>query len=167
MFSIFISIFMFVLLVVCGLMTVIILMQKPSANAGMGAALGGGAAESVFGGETANVLLKYTVRVSVVFFVLSFLLYIVCIAHSRATPSTDSSLPKITDGSPASAMPGAAVTSAKTTTTAGSATPTATATLALPAVATPTNGTAAPSTAPATPAASAPAASAPAPASKN
>ncbi len=36
--NIFIAFFMFVLLATCGLMTIIILMQKPSANAGMGAA---------------------------------------------------------------------------------------------------------------------------------
>lgn len=149
MFNIFISISMFVLLLVCGLMTVIILMQKPSANAGMGAALGGGAAESVFGGETANVLLKYTVRVSVVFFVLSFILYLVCIAHNNAAPSTSIALPSL--GGATSTAPAAGVTPAKTTTSTATATP-ATA-----------NGTAAPKA----PAASASAASVPAPAPKN
>ncbi len=76
------------LLVICGLMTIIILMQKPSANAGMGAALGGGAAESVFGGETANVLLKYTVRISVAFYLVSFLLYIGILAHNHQMVNT-------------------------------------------------------------------------------
>lgn len=92
--SILISIFTFILLIVCGLMTVIILMQKPSANAGMGASLGGGAAESVFGGETANVLLKYTVRIAVVFFVLSFLLYMANLwVHRSILVQNESPLP--------------------------------------------------------------------------
>ena len=48
------------LFLVCILVVLVILMQRPSANAGMGSALGGGAAETVFGGESANVLSKMT-----------------------------------------------------------------------------------------------------------
>ena len=111
MVTILISFFMFALVVVAGLMTVIILMQKPSANAGMGAALGGGAAESVFGGEAAGQLLKFTVRVAVAFFLLSFLLYLGIVAANR--PSTaESSLPVI-------AVPVSSATTPTTPTTAG------------------------------------------------
>lgn len=42
----------------------------------MGAALGGGAAESMFGGETGNMLTKLTVKLTVVFFVLCAGLYL-------------------------------------------------------------------------------------------
>lgn len=49
-------------------------MQKPSANAGMGAALGGGAAESAFGGEASNVLVRWTVYGIIAFFVLALCL---------------------------------------------------------------------------------------------
>ena len=122
MLGILISIFTFILLLICGLMTVIILMQKPSANAGMGAALGGGAAESVFGGETANVLLKYTVRIAVVFFVLSFLLYLVNIYNHRPSLTSGGGLP--IDNAPA-----AAATTAKTTTASTTAIPAASATV--------------------------------------
>ncbi len=98
--GIILTVSMFVLLIVSLMMTIIILMQKPSANAGMGAALGGGAAESVFGGETANVLLKYTVRISVAFFLISFILYVGYLWHHRSVPATvNSALPT---------MPGAA-----------------------------------------------------------
>jgi preprotein translocase subunit SecG len=38
----------------------------------MGSALGGGAAETVFGGESANVLSKMTTTLTVILFVLSF-----------------------------------------------------------------------------------------------
>jgi preprotein translocase subunit SecG len=83
-----VTLFMVILVLTAGLMTVVILMQKPSANAGMGAALGGGAAESIFGGETANVLLKYTIWIGVAFFVLSFGLYLGIVARSRPVASS-------------------------------------------------------------------------------
>jgi preprotein translocase subunit SecG len=109
MVTILISIFMFVLLVVAGLMSVIILMQKPSANAGMGAALGGGAAESVFGGEAAGQLLKFTVRIAVAFFVISFFLYLGILAANRPVV-TDMHLPTVgtLGGAPVAPAPAAA-----------------------------------------------------------
>lgn len=60
-----------VLLFLCAWLILLILMQKPSANAGMGAALGGGAAESAFGGEASNVLTRWTVYGVIGFFVLT------------------------------------------------------------------------------------------------
>ena len=69
--SILIGIFTFVLIIVCILLVLVILMQRPNANAGMGAALGGGAAEGMFGGEAGNVLTKATVKLTVLFFVLA------------------------------------------------------------------------------------------------
>jgi len=137
---------MFGLLALCGLMTIIILMQKPSANAGMGAALGGGAAESVFGGETANVLLKYTVRLAVVFYILSFLLYVGILAHNgRAASATPMAIPL--QGLPATAPSTTPAVSAKTTPAGASGS----AAVAVPALTT--------SASPSAPAASAPAAS--------
>jgi len=117
MVTILISFFMFVLLVVSGLMSVIILMQKPSANAGMGAALGGGAAESVFGGEASGQLLKFTVRIAVAFFLLSFLLFMAIVAAER--PATkDLSLPAM----PGGALPATPASTSKPATTAADAT---------------------------------------------
>lgn len=146
---------MFVLLIVSLMMTVIILMQKPSANAGMGAALGGGAAESVFGGETANVLLKYTVRISVAFFVVSFLLYVGYLWHHRSAPvAGNSALPNI----PGATAPANATTApANATAAPASSAPAAgsgfNVTTTKPAASAP-----APAAASATPAASSPAA---------
>ena len=74
-----------VLFLVCLLVVLIILMQRPSANAGMGSALGGGAAESVFGGESANVLSKMTTTLTVILFVLSFGLYLGFVAREKPT----------------------------------------------------------------------------------
>ncbi len=76
-----------VLFLVCLLVVLIILMQRPSANAGMGSALGGGAAESVFGGESANVLSKMTTTLTVILFILSFGLYLGFVAREKKVPS--------------------------------------------------------------------------------
>lgn len=75
------------LILVCILSVLVILMQKPSANAGMGAALGGGAAESVFGGESANVLVKFTSFLTLLVFILSFGLYLAFIAAEKREAS--------------------------------------------------------------------------------
>jgi preprotein translocase subunit SecG len=54
----------------------IVLMQRPSANAGMGSSLGGGAAEQAFGAETGNILTRATIWGTIGFFVLAFSLYL-------------------------------------------------------------------------------------------
>ena len=71
------------LFLVCILVVLVILMQRPSANAGMGSALGGGAAETVFGGESANVLSKMTTTLTVILFILSFGLYLGFVAREK------------------------------------------------------------------------------------
>jgi len=79
-----------VLVLVCIFITLVILMQRPSANAGMGAALGGGASEQVFGAQAGNLLTKLTIYGLVAFFVLATLLYLMHIstlADSEATPA--------------------------------------------------------------------------------
>ena len=52
-----------------------VLAQK-SKDGGMGAALGGGAAEAAFGADTSNVLSKSTIYAAIIFFVLAFALYL-------------------------------------------------------------------------------------------
>lgn len=76
------------LILVCVIGVLVILMQRPSANAGMGAALGGGAAETVFGGDSANILTKVTSFLILLLFVLSFGLYLAFIGAERRTEST-------------------------------------------------------------------------------
>lgn len=89
--SVLIVLFTTILLLLSAFVVLIILMQKPSANAGMGSALGGGAAEQAFGGEAANVLTRTTVFSIIGFFVLSFALYLgnIKIANTSST-NTDS-----------------------------------------------------------------------------
>lgn len=96
------------LFLVCILVVLVILMQRPSANAGMGSALGGGAAETVFGGESANVLSKMTTTLTVILFILSFGLYLGFVAREKTgTKALD---PKATAPAAAPAAPASATT---------------------------------------------------------
>ena len=100
------------LFLVSVLVVLIILMQRPSANAGMGSALGGGAAESVFGGESANVLTKMTTTLTVILFVLSFGLYLGFVARENKGPKALAPAPTVT--APAKPEPVKAPVSATT-----------------------------------------------------
>ncbi len=139
------------LFVVCILVVLIILMQKPSANAGMGAALGGGAAETVFGGESANVLSRMTTTLTVILFVLSFGLYLGFVARERKTPTALG----VSETAPASAVPATAPAAPASTTSTPTAPSAAAAKPAATVPATPSQPVA-PAAAP-KPAASAPA----------
>lgn len=55
------------------LLVLIVLMQRPK-NEGLGAAFGGGVTENIFGGQTSNVLTKFTTYLAAGFFGLSFLI---------------------------------------------------------------------------------------------
>jgi preprotein translocase subunit SecG len=136
------------LFLVCILVVLVILMQRPSANAGMGSALGGGAAETVFGGESANVLSKMTTTLTVILFVLSFGLYLGFVAREK--PVSKALDAKAT--APVAA-PAAPATTAPAAPKAPAATPTAPA----PAAAKPQSTPAPAATTPVKPAAPAPA----------
>src|SRR5258707_6628731 len=73
--SLLLGILTFILILVSLFLILVVLAQK-SKDGGMGAALGGGAAEAAFGAETGNVLSKSTIYAAVVFFVLAFMLYL-------------------------------------------------------------------------------------------
>ena len=98
--SVLIVFFTTVLLLLSAFVVLIILMQKPSANAGMGSALGGGAAEQAFGGDAANVLTRTTVYTIIGFFVLAFLLYLgnLSVAKPSESRDTGSELQSIASG---------------------------------------------------------------------
>lgn len=65
-----------VLLLVSIVMILLVLMQRGSAAGGLGAAMGGGMAESALGADSSNVLSRWTRNVAIVFFVLVFGLYL-------------------------------------------------------------------------------------------
>ena len=110
------------LFLVCILVVLVILMQRPSANAGMGSALGGGAAETVFGGESASVLSKMTTTLTVILFILSFGLYLGFVAREKpitkaldakaTAPVAAPAAPAPAAAAPADAAPAAAALSA-------------------------------------------------------
>ena len=100
------------LFLVCILVVLVILMQRPSANAGMGAALGGGAAETVFGGESANVLSKMTTTLTVILFILSFGLYLGFVAREKPSVKALDAAATAAPAAPATAAPAAAAPAA-------------------------------------------------------
>src|SRR5437588_7742044 len=91
--SIVLGILTFFLILVSLFLVLVILAQPAKSDGGMGAALGGGMAESAFGGETGNVLSKITINAAIAFFILSFLLYLGNVyqrhhgAHGEALPN--------------------------------------------------------------------------------
>ncbi len=78
-----------VLFFVCVLVVLFVLMQRPSANAGMGSALGGAMSESAFGGEAAGVLSKATVIFITLFFILCAALYFGFIAKDDGNAAAE------------------------------------------------------------------------------
>lgn len=94
MLGIFITFLTFVLILVTLFMGLVILMQRPNTNAGMGAAFGGGVTESTFGAETTNVLTKATKWSGITFFVLALVLYALYLVDSRPAEAEDLSLPE-------------------------------------------------------------------------
>jgi preprotein translocase subunit SecG len=74
--SVLISILVAFHVLVCLLMVVVVLMQRPK-NEGLGAAFGGGMTENIFGAQTTHVLQKFTVWLGVVFFAITLLLAVI------------------------------------------------------------------------------------------
>lgn len=81
-----IDLLLVVFVIVCLLMTLVILMQRPKQE-GLGAAFGGGVTDQVFGARTTNVLQRGTVYLGSMFFILSLLLAVL-IGQKNRTAST-------------------------------------------------------------------------------
>lgn len=75
-----------IFVLVCLVMSMLILMQRPK-NEGLGAAFGSGATDQLFGARTTNVLQKGTVYLATVFFVLTLTLAVL-IAKRNADRTT-------------------------------------------------------------------------------
>lgn len=110
-----------VILIFVSLFIVLVVLAQKSKDGGMGAALGGGAAEAAFGADTTNVLSKSTIYASIIFFVLAFALYLGRIYERKhAVAGANNALPSIAvPATPSAGAPAAAP---------------ATSTVALPAV---------------------------------
>jgi preprotein translocase subunit SecG len=59
--------------IMCALMILVTLMQRPRSE-GLGAAFGGGMTDNVFGAQTTNVLAKFTTWLGGLFFVVTLVL---------------------------------------------------------------------------------------------
>src|SRR5213082_2872566 len=93
--SILLGILTFFPILISLFLVMVVLMQK-SKDGGMGAALGGGAAEAAFGADTSNVLSKSTIYAAVLFFVLAFMLYLGRIYERKhASAAAGNALPTI------------------------------------------------------------------------
>lgn len=79
--SISINLLLVIFVIICLLMTLLILMQRPKQE-GLGAAFGGGVTDQVFGARTTNVLQRGTVYLGSLFFLLSLTLAVL-IGHKN------------------------------------------------------------------------------------
>jgi preprotein translocase subunit SecG len=86
--SISINVLLVVFVIVCLLMGLLVLMQRPKQE-GLGAAFGGGVTDQVFGARTTNVLQKGTVYLASLFFLLSLVLAILIGKQNQNKPIID------------------------------------------------------------------------------
>jgi len=164
--SIVIPILLSILAIVCILLTLVVLMQRPK-NEGLGAAFGSGVTENIFGAQTATVLTKATVYLGCIFFGLTLLLTVLTARQSSdrrvgvlesevrkaaalpkpttspavATSPAAAASPQASASVNASATPAASSSPESSTTPAGSVSPS-------PSVTSESSPTAAPSAAP-------------------
>lgn len=100
--SIAIDLLLVVFVLVCLLMSMIILMQRPK-NEGLGAAFGSGATDQLFGARTTNVLQKATVYLSSLFFILTLTLAVLITKRNSLNKSFVADVPPV--AAPASIAP--------------------------------------------------------------
>jgi len=99
---------------VCVLMTLVVLMQRPRSE-GLGSALGGGLTDNVFGSQTTNVLARFTTWMGIAFFAITLLLSIITAkANSGKTTVQRKLLSESIPTAAAAATPAAEATPAAT-----------------------------------------------------
>src|SRR5271155_3684073 len=79
--SIVIPILLSILAIVCILLTLVVLMQRPK-NEGLGAAFGSGMTENIFGAQTTTVLTKATVYLGGILFGVTLIITILVARQS-------------------------------------------------------------------------------------
>jgi len=102
--SLLINLFTVILALVSILLVVVVLMQRAKSD-GAVAALGSSSMESTFGAETTNVLFNFTRNLTILFFVISFGLYLAHVYQAKQRHDADAKLPEVT--SPAAVTPAA------------------------------------------------------------
>lgn len=111
--NIVINVLTFILVLTSVFLVLVVLMQRAKTDGGMGAAMAGGATESAFGAETSNVLTGATIKGAIIFFVLSFGLFLANIYQAKHHETIDDKLPAVvapaatTTAAPAVGLPAA------------------------------------------------------------
>src|SRR5215213_4297014 len=85
--QILINILLAIDVIVSILIVFVVLMQRPKSE-GLGAALGGGMTENLFGAQTTNVLANFTRWLGGIFFVLTLLLSLLYVRQAKSSGST-------------------------------------------------------------------------------
>ncbi|NCZ96231.1 preprotein translocase subunit SecG [bacterium] len=80
-------------ILVCILLTLLVLMQKPRSE-GLGAAFGGSFTDSIFGAQTSDVLTKGTIWLGAIFMVLTLILALLYSHRQTAGPKLQEELTK-------------------------------------------------------------------------
>lgn len=94
--SLLIAILTVLLVFVSLFLGLVVLVQKPRSDSGLGTAMGGGMAEATFGSETGNVLTRATIYAAVAFFVIAFGAYLGHIYVAKHSAKAVEGLPTIT-----------------------------------------------------------------------
>ena len=76
--SFFIGLLYVVEVIVCLLLALVVMLQKPK-EGGLGGAIGGGMGEAVFGADASNVLIKVTIWLGTIFLITTYAMS--CITH--------------------------------------------------------------------------------------
>ena len=98
--SISINLLLVIFVIVCLLMTLMILMQRPKQE-GLGAAFGGGVTDQVFGARTTNVLQRTTVYLGSAFFIISLVLAVLIGHQNKGESLLQKPQPKVEAKAPA------------------------------------------------------------------
>src|SRR5437763_16908994 len=114
------------LILACLLLMLLVLIQLPKKEAGMGQAFGGGATDALFGAGSGTALTKMTKYTTVIFFILTLMLWVLKaqeVKHSRTRlektmqqlGQTDHPLPPTPPPAPAATAPNASPAPAPST----------------------------------------------------
>ncbi len=103
----FFTIILTILLVLdCLILGLLILIQLPKKEAGVGVAFGGGATDALFGAGSGNALTKLTKYTGIAFFVLIIVLQIMKVSQEGAsTSATQRAFEKLMNSQPTPVMP--------------------------------------------------------------
>ena len=101
--SFFIGFLYVVEVIVCLLLALVVMIQKPK-EGGLGGAIGGGMSEAVFGADASNVLIKVTIWLGSIFLANTLLLArLTSAGHSRSGSSEPEPAPATAPATPAPA----------------------------------------------------------------